>query len=258
MSSAPLTRWQVVTYRVAALAVAAVLWQLLAVTQGGLLIPSFTDTVVGLGELLTSSVLWRALLVSNQALVIGFAISVVLGIPVGLAMGRFRSAERFLDVYLDILLVLPMAALIPILLMAVGINLAARVLLVVLFAIVIVVVNSRAGIRQVDPSLIEMAGSFGATEAQIWRRVLLPGALPAIMTGVRIGLSRAITGMVIVELLMVSVGFGGLILEYRGFFRGDLLYATVIIVVAEALALMAFARWVERRMTPWVSAARMT
>jgi len=167
-------------------------------------------------------------------------------------MGRFRVAERAVDVYLNILLVTPMAALIPILLMSpLGLSLASRVVLVVMFSIVMVVVNSRAGVRQVDPSLIEMARSFGASERQIWWRILLPGSLPAVMTGVRIGLGRAVTGMVIVELLMVAVGIGGLILEYRGFFKADLLYGTVVIVVLEALALITVARWLERRVTPW-------
>src|SRR2546429_1961112 len=86
------------------------------------------------------------------------------------------------------------------------------------------------------------------------RRVLLPASLPAIMTGVRIGLGRAITGMVIVELLMVSVGIGNLILRFRGIFEYDRLYAVVVLVVIEALVLINLARAFERRATPWVSA----
>jgi NitT/TauT family transport system permease protein len=116
-----------------------------------------------------------------------------------------------------------------------------------------VIVNARAGIRQIDASLIEMSRTYGASEDQIWRRILIPGALPAIMTGVRLALGRAVTGMVIVELLMVSVGFGGLILEYRGLFEAPKLYATIVIILAEALMLIAAARWVERKATPWAA-----
>ena len=79
----------------------------------------------------------------------------------------------------------------------------------------------------VDPNLIEMATSFGATEREIWTKILLPGALPAIMTGIRLGLGRGVTGMVIVELLMVAVGIGNLILRFQGNFSADLLYAVV-------------------------------
>src|SRR5690606_10750435 len=93
----------------------------------------------------------------------------------------------------------------------------------------------------------------GATERQIWWRILLRGAMPGVMAGVRIGLGRAITGMVVVELLMVSVGLGGLILDFRAFFRVGDLYAVVIIVALEALLLISAARWMERRVIPWAN-----
>src|SRR5207247_5124591 len=192
---------------------------------GTFFVPTFLGTARATVTLLASRELWDALLLSNQSLVLGFLISVGLGVPLGLAMGRFRATEQFTDVYVNILIVTPMAALIPLLLMSLGFTLASRVILVTLFAITMVIVNSRAGVRQVDVALLEMARSFGASEWQIWRRVLLPAALPAIMTGVRIGLGRAITGMVIVELLMVSVGIGNLILRLRGVFEYDRLYA---------------------------------
>jgi len=242
------SRW---TYRLIAFVVFSLAWELGAIAAGTFFIPSFTATARATASLLLDPALWDALLLSNQSLVLGFAVSTVLGVPIGLAMGRFRGAEGFTDVYVNILLVTPMAAIIPLLIMSLGFSLESRVVLVVLFTIPLVVVNSRAGVRQVDASLLEMARSYGASERQIWRRVLLPGALPAIMTGIRIGLGRAVTGMVIVELLMVSVGIGNLILRYRGFFEFDRLYATVVVVVLEALALISLARFIERRAAPW-------
>jgi NitT/TauT family transport system permease protein len=239
------------TYQLLTFVVFAVAWEIYAREWGGLLIPTFTETVLAAAELLGSAELWRAMYVSNQALVIGFAIAVVVGVPAGILLGRFRRLERFADVYLNILLVTPMAAIIPLLVMSVGFGLASRVILVTIFSIVMVVVNCRAGVRQVDPSLIEMARSFGATERQVWSRILLPGALPAIMTGIRLGVGRAVTGMVIVELLMVSTALGGLILEYRGLFKAPLLYGTIVIILAEALLLISAARWAERKLTAW-------
>ncbi|WP_232666075.1 ABC transporter permease [Pseudonocardia sp. TRM90224] len=229
----------------------AAAWEVYATVWGGLLIPSFTETVHATIGLLVSAELWAAMYVSNQALALGFAIAVLIGVPAGIVLGRFRWLERFADVYLNILLVTPMAAIIPLLVMSLGFGLASRVVLVAIFSIVMVVVNSRAGVRQVDPSLIEMARSFGATERQIWTRVLLPGAMPAIMTGIRLGVGRAVTGMVIVELLMVSAALGGLILEYRGLFKAASLYGTIVIILAEALLLISAARWAERRLTGW-------
>lgn len=241
-------------YQLLTFAVFAAGWEIYARERGGLLLPTFTETVAATVQLLGEGELWQAMYVSNQALVLGFGIAVVLGVPAGIVLGRFRRLEKFADVYLNILLVTPMAAIIPLLVMSVGFGLASRVILVTIFSIVMVVVNARAGVRQVDPSLIEMARSFGAGERQVWTRILLPGALPAIMTGIRLGIGRAVTGMVIVELLMVSTALGGLILEYRGLFKAPLLYGTIVIILAEALLLISAARWAENKLTRWARA----
>ncbi|MGH3504024.1 MAG: ABC transporter permease [Nocardioidaceae bacterium] len=196
-------------------------------------------------------------MISNEAFAAGFGVS-LLGIPTGLAMARFAIADRVVDPYLNILLVAPTAVLIPILIIAVGLGLGSRVIIVVIFTIPLVVVNCHTAVRQIDPSLIEMAHSFGASERQIWQRILLPGALPGIMTGVRVGLGRAIQGMVIVELLMVAAGIGGLIQQYKGFFAAESLYAMVILIIFEALIVVNLARLFERRMAAWAQPARLS
>jgi NitT/TauT family transport system permease protein len=228
-------------------------WEIFARVADLLLVPTFLETMAGILELVVDPRVWEAFFISNQALVIGFAVAVVVGIPLGLVAARYRRAEGFIDPYLNILLVTPMAALIPILLMSLGIGLASRVFLVIVFAIPVIIVNARAGVRQVDPALIEMATSYGANEREIWRKILLPGALPAIMTGVRLGLGRGVTGMVIIELLMVAVGIGGLILNFQGRFQAALLYALVVLVVIEALALVQLVRFIEHKVAPWAS-----
>jgi NitT/TauT family transport system permease protein len=238
-------------YRLGGLAVVGLLWELGATAANSLLIPTFSGTLRAVAAQIVDPEVWDAFFVSNEALVWGFVASLVIGIPLGFAAARLRGVEGFVDPYISILLVVPMAGLIPILLMSLGLGLSSRVVLVFLFAFPILVVNARAGVRQVDPTLIEMATSFGASEREIWRRILLPGSLPPIMAGVRLALGRAVTAMVIVELLMVSVGIGGLILEYRGFFKSAELYGVVVLVVIEALILIAAARAIERRLTPW-------
>ncbi|MFC8126566.1 ABC transporter permease [Streptomyces sp. NPDC057302] len=238
-------------YQLLTFAVFAAGWELYARERGGLLLPGFAQTVRATAGLLADAELWHALAVSNQALVLGFALALLVGVPAGIVLGRFRLIERYADVYLNILLVTPMAAIIPLLVMSVGVGLTSRILLVTVFSVVMVIVNCRTGVRQVDPSLIEMARSFGARERQIWTRILLPGALPAIMTGARLGIGRAVTGMVIVELLMVSDGLGGLILKYRGLLKAPELYGTVVIILAEALFLISLARWGENKVTRW-------
>ncbi|MFD5696981.1 ABC transporter permease [Streptomyces lasiicapitis] len=238
-------------YQLLTLVVVAALWEGYARTHDSILLPTFTETAAATVELLGEGELWRAVWLSNQALVLGFLTAVAVGVPAGLLLGRFGTIERFTDVYLSILLVTPMAGIIPLLVMSVGFGLTSRVILVALFSVVMALTNARAGIRQIDPSLIEMSRTLGASEAQIWRRVLIPGALPAIMTGVRLALGRAVTGMVVVELLMVSVGYGGLILTYRSRFDAPALYAVVVIVLSEAVLLISAAGWIERRAAPW-------
>jgi NitT/TauT family transport system permease protein len=238
-------------YRLASVVIVAVLWQLFSSSTESLLVPTFTETLAALVALLGDAATWRAIFATNVALAIGFGLSVAVGIPLGFAMGRSRIVGTALKPYVTIMLVAPMAALIPLVVMAVGIGLAARVVLVMLFAVPMIVVNAQTGVRSIDPALIDMGRSFGASERQVWRRVLWPASIPAVMAGIRIGLGRAITAMILAEILILAVGLGGLLLRYRGAFRADLLYATTFLVVVEALILVGIARVVERRAAPW-------
>src|SRR5919198_1828182 len=209
----------------------AVAWQVWANREQSLLVPNVTDTLAAAVDLAVSGTIWGPLLVSNQSMVVGFALALVTAVPLGLLVARARSLEGFIDVYLNILITTPMAALIPIFLMAFGLELASRAAVVYVFAAPIMVVNTRAGVRSIDPSLVEMARTFSAGELQIWRKVLLPGAVPATMAGVRLGLSRAINGMVLAELLLMAVGVGRLMLNYRGAFEAAHLFAVVLFLM---------------------------
>ncbi|MGQ0570390.1 MAG: ABC transporter permease [Armatimonadota bacterium] len=241
--------------RAATLMAIVVAWEWFGRVQGGLLFPTFSATLLAFGRALTGP-LPDALWVSNQAMLGGFALAAGLGVPLGLLIGRVRRLERGIDVYLNILMVTPMAALIPLFIMALGLGLATRILVVFVFAFPVVVVNTRAGIRKIDPSLIEMACAFGISELRLWWRLLLPGAVPGTFTGLRLGLARALTGMVVVELLLVAVGVGDLILRYQGEFQADYLFAVTLAVVLEAMILMAPLRHIEQRLSLWTTEAR--
>jgi NitT/TauT family transport system permease protein len=226
-------------------------WELLARHLDSLLLPGFTETIAALARLVTTPLLWEAIWISNRAMVLGFSLAAAVGIPLGLLMGRWRAAERYLDPYLSILLVTPKSALIPIVIMAAGLGLRSRVLVVFISAIVVITVNVRAGLRLIDPAWVEMARSFGANEGQLWRKVFLQGAFPAILTGLRLGLARSVSGMITVELLLIALGIGRLMLYFRETFDAAGLYAMVMVVVAEAVLLLQVCRWLERSMAPW-------
>ena len=238
--------------RLAVFTAAVLLWEYFLSRSQNFLLPTFSHIATGLFHLIfLDPRFWEALYISNQALVLGYAASVLVGIPLGLIAARLPWMDRLLSPYLAVLLVMPVAPLIPIVIIALGLGLAARVFIVVSFALVFITINTRAGVRSIEPTLIEMAKSFGATETQIWRRIIIPGALPAIFAGLRIGLGRAITGMVMVELLLVASGLGRLLLEFSGRMQSDLVFATVLAVIIEALALLSAMQFVERRIAPW-------
>jgi ABC-type nitrate/sulfonate/bicarbonate transport system permease component len=168
-----------------------------------------------------------------------------------LSMGRWRMIDAFLDPYLSILMVVPMTALIPVIIMASGLGLFSRVLVVFLFTSPMILASTRAGLRLIEPNWIEMARAFGANEWQLWTKILLRGAVPGIFTGLRLGLSRSITGMVSVELLLLALGMGRLILDYQGTFEAGSLYATILVLIIEAVLLLRLFKAIERRASSW-------
>ncbi len=225
-------------------------WEFAGRTGERLLIPSFTDTVLALWRLATSGQLGTALVASNQSLVLGFLVAVVIGVPLGLLLGRFEPLDRLLSVYMDISIVVPMVALMPIVIVALGLTLTARVVIVVLFALPGLVLTVRAGVHSVDPRMVEMARAFGAHEWQIWRKILLPASLPSVVAGLRYAASRAVVGMIIVELTLIAVGLGLIIQDARGRFQADVVFAGTLVVAIEGLLIVGLARRVEMLVTP--------
>lgn len=229
-------------------------WEMGARALDSISIAGSIETLATLADILFTGQLWTAVLQSNQALLLGYVAAVLVGVPTGLMMGRVRTVNAVLQGYLSILLIAPMAMIIPLIIMALGFGTFSRSLIVFIFVIPMVVVNARAGVRTVPTDLIDMTRSFGGTERQLWRYTILPAAAPAIFTGFRIGIGRAVTGMVIAEWLLAAVGVGALLLEYRGAFRSDALFAVIIVVLIESLLLVQVIRFVERRTIAWAMA----
>lgn len=245
----PLGAW---ICRIAAFVVFAFLWEWAAIRADSILIPTFTETMSAIWRTaFVTGEIWPALWISNQPLVVGFLISVVISVPLGLAMARWKFVDATTSPIIALGLALPIAPLIPVVLVALGMGMTPKVVIIVLFSWVFIATNVRAGARRVDKSLVEMARSFGASERQVWFRILIPGAIPAVFAGLRIGLGRAFAGMVIVELIMLPVGIGALLLDYRGDFKADLLYATTILVMIEAVILALLMQALERRLIKW-------
>lgn len=241
--------------RVLSLIILALLWEVVGRTKNAHLFPPLSVILWAWAELLLSGELLRALLVSFQALTLGFLISVATGVPLGLLMGRYRRLEAFLDLYMIAMLSLPIISVIPLLVIAFGLGLHSRVWIVFLFAFVIIAVNTKAGVRNVDSTLTEMARSFGAGEWELFLKVILPAALPMIMAGIRLGMGRAIVGMITSEVVLAVVGFGAMLMSFGASFQTPALFATILTIILLAVVILALIQFLDRRLIPWHAAS---
>jgi NitT/TauT family transport system permease protein len=233
------------------LALFLAVWEAGANALGAIDIPGVDETLRALVDVVATRETWAALLASNKALAIGYAAAVAVGLPLGLLIGRVRTADALVQGWLSILLITPMAMIIPIIIMALGFGVGGRSLIIFIFVLPMILVNCRTGVRTTPTDLIEMGRSFGASERQLWRYVIMPGAAPSVFAGLRIGIGRAVTGMVIAEWLLAAVGVGALLLQFRGSFESAALFAVIIIVLAESLVLVQVVRIIERRLASW-------
>jgi NitT/TauT family transport system permease protein len=188
-----------------------------------------------------SGELLQATATSLQSLALGFGAAIVIGVPLGLVMGVARGFGRVARVYIDLLIALPTAALIPLVILSFGISIASSAVIVFVFSAPFITMNAYGGVRDTRPRLVEMARSYGASRLQLFARVVLPSALPMILAGMRLGLSRAFLGLIVAELLLSPFGLGRLIMNSRSMFEHDKMFATVawtLILSGVALALL--------------------
>jgi NitT/TauT family transport system permease protein len=240
-----------VVLRLGVLAVLLGLWQLSGNDAIRFAMPSFTRTASAFIDLLRSGELLTGLLVSNEALLYGFSLALVVGIPMGLLMGANGLAQRVLQPYLLMLLALPVITVLPIVQAVFGLSVSARIALVFVASFVYVAANTAAGVETVPFELREMASSYGATRWQATRYVVLPAAVPAMMAGIRLGLSRAVIAMVIAELFLAGAGIGNLIVLYRTKFDSAFVFALALALVFEGVLVTEVARRVEWRLGEW-------
>jgi len=228
------------------------LWKIISTQTSSLTLPGPVPVLVALVRLLFSWEFWHSLLISVQSMALGYAVSVVIGLVVGVVVGLIsRRMGVIFDAYLLIGLAVPIAGLIPVVVMVLGVGLAARVMVVVLFAVFQIAINVVTGVREADRSLVEMAHSFGASSLRVFWRIILPDAVPSIMAGMRLGLGRAIVGMVTSELILLSVGVGRMVVKFSSSFQTAKLLAYLILIVAFGVVMMASVQWLERRLTRW-------
>jgi ABC-type nitrate/sulfonate/bicarbonate transport system permease component len=226
-------------------------WEALGRALGFPWLPPFSRVVAATADLIASGRILGNLVASLAGLAIGYTFSVVVGVVVGALMARYRKVEYALDLYVNAMLFAPSIIFAPIFFTLFGLSDITRVGVIVLYTVFIIVINTFTGFRGVDPALVEMARSFGATERQLFVRVLLPASLPMVFAGLRLGMGRAVKGRINGEMFIALVGLGALLHKYGGQFDAERVLGITLVVLAVALVLARLVQWLDRRLTAW-------
>jgi NitT/TauT family transport system permease protein len=225
----------------------AVLWEIVGRSGASFVIPPLSSIFARIVEIVPTPFFGEALWITGKAFIIGNVIAILIGIPAGVLMGRSEIADRILLPWVNLFLSAPLSALVPVIMVIFGAGQTTIILTVVLFAIWIIVLDARAGVRNITPSLVEMAWSFGATRWQAFTKIYVWAGLPEILSGVRLGLIRAVKGVVIGQMLVSIVGFGRLFELYSSRFLMEHFWALLFVLFAFAFAINEVLAWLERR-----------
>lgn len=191
-------------------------------------------------------------LISLRRVLLGFAAGAVLGVPLGLAMGLYRDVENFFDPLVELLRPIPPLAWIPLSIIWLGIEESPKIFIIFLGAFFPILLATVAGVRNVDPILIRAARSLGAGNRDIYLRVVLPAAVPGILTGLRVGLGVAWTCLVAAELIAARAGLGYMIAAARRFLVTEVVIMGMLVIGLLGVLMEAALRAIEQRLTFWV------
>lgn len=230
-----------------------ILWELLA--RAGWIspqvLPAPSKVVATAIKLTTTDSLLTDLGVSLLRAASGFAIGAGVGFTLGTLVGFSRLAEAAIDRSVQMIRAIPFLAVLPLVIVWLGVGEAEKIFLVALGVTFPIYINTTLGIRQIDPKLIELGRVQGLGRLDLIRRVILPGALPSILTGVRYALATAWLALVVAETIGAQSGIGFLAMDAREFLRTDVIVLTIVIYALIGVAADTIARWLERRLLAW-------
>jgi ABC-type nitrate/sulfonate/bicarbonate transport system permease component len=230
-----------------------VLWQIAATTTDipQLFLPSVTDVFRELQEMHDEGILWGNLAISAWIYVVGMVISIAIAVPLGLFIGGVRAVDRVAAPYVWAIYTTPRLILMPLVLLWVGINDTARVVIIVLSAVPATMVVVMEGVKTVDNSLLRAARSFGAGRFARFRFVVLPATVPFVATGIRMGVSRGLIGLFIGELFTAANGIGYIITLAGKTFNSARTYGMLLIFILFCVAMVGLSQLLERKVSVW-------
>ena len=251
----PWKRYEATIIGTVAVAIFMVVWQ--GVASSGIMprlfLPSPTDTADAFVKLFTDprNNIWADLETSGFEFSVGFVSASVFGIALGIGMGWYTRFQYALDPFVNFLYATPRIVLIPLFIIWFGIDWQSKVAVIFLGALFPQIINTMAGVRNTDAALLRVARSFGASEVLIFQRVVLPGAVPFILTGLRLGVGHALTGLVVAELVAARHGIGKLIQDYGVTFQTPKEFAAIIFIAGTGVLLTWALQRIENRFQSW-------
>lgn len=225
------------------------LWEIVGQTGVTFFVPPLSEVLATLFEVIQTAAFQKALAETAYAFFAGVFFAIAIGVPVGILMGKNRLLDELLLPWVNVFLSAPLTALVPVLMVLFGFGMKSIIITTTLFGVWIIILNARAGVKQINRSLVEMAHSFGARPWDAFTKIYFWAALPEILGGVRIGIIRAVKGVIIGQLLISIVGFGALFELYSANFLMGHFWAVLIVLFALAFTISEFLAYLERRVS---------
>ena len=228
-------------------------WQLVANSRimPVLFLPGPADVAQAFVTLFQTGDIWLDLAASGEELAIGFGMAIVIGLLIGLGMGWYTRFQYAMDPLVNFFYSTPRLVLLPLFIIWFGIDIQSKIAVIFLGALFPIIINTMAGVRNTEAALLRVARSFGASDALIFRRVVLPGSVPFILTGFRLGVGHALTGVVVGELIAARHGVGMLVAIAGQTFQTPKMLAGVMLIAGTGMLLTAILQRIENRFQSW-------
>ena len=249
----PAWRW---TLRLTSVVVILVAWQVYGGRINPVLLSDPTAVAAAFVDMIKDGTLPHALASSMEVLGLGFGFGAVAGILLGLAAGRSEALAALLEFPVNALYATPAVALIPVIVLWFGFQVTTKTIVVFLFVVFPVLINTMRGVREVDPDLVEVARSFCSSERRMWADLILPSALPYIVTGLRLAIGRALIGVIVAEYYTSLSGLGDLISTNASNFQTARMFVPIVVIAVLGVVLTVLLEWAERRLVQWRKAAQ--
>lgn len=218
-----------------------------------LFLPRLSEVLAEIPATHEEGILIENVWISLRIYLVGMAFAIGGSVPLGLMLGGIKVLDRILSPYLWVLYTMPLIIVMPLILLWVGINDTAGVLLVIISAVPAIVVVVMEGVKTVDNSLLKAARSFGADKLRLFTRVIFPSTIPFIGTGVKMGVSRGLIGLFVGEIFSSANGIGYIIELAGKNFNVARVYAMLLLFVAFSLTMVGLSQYVERKLSSWRS-----